>query len=252
MKALIKWVLRRAGCVVATSGHLSARYIDYPPRCVLDEILLRLFPTPVGLNFIQVGAHDGVRVDPIHHSIRTWGWSGLLVEPIPALFEALRRNYAGQPGLSFLNAAIDEVSGERLMYRVSPMQPDVPDWLHGVIGFDIDQVRQLTRTCDVPDDAIVTESVRTVTWQDVRAAFGPRHCDVLVMDVEGFDVTLLRLANLSEMRPTVIQFEHSCANRTDRLNFYGELGDLGYEISTCVPDTIAYLAPPPAGNAPCP
>ena len=252
MKALVKSLLRRAGYVVATSDHLGARYLDYPPRCALDEIILRLFPTPIGLNFIQVGAHDGVRVDPIHHSIRALKWSGLLVEPIPALFDALRRNYAGQPGLSFLNAAIDAVSGERLMYRVSPTQPGVPDWLHGVIGFDLDQVRQLTRRCNVPDDAIVTVRVRTMTWQEVRAAFGSRCCDILVMDVEGFDVTLLRLANLADMRPTVIQFEHSCVNRTDRLNFYGELGDLGYEISTCGPDTIAYLASPPVRTALCP
>ncbi len=241
MKSAIKSLLRRAGYLVATTDHLGARYLDFPPRCILDEILLRLFPSPVGLNFIQVGAHDGKRVDPIHLSIRTHRWSGLLVEPVPALFESLRQNYADQPGLSFLNVAIDATAGERPMYRVPPDLTGIPDWVHGVVGFDLAQVHSFSRRYGVPDEAIVTERVRTATWDEVRAAFGPRHCDLLVVDVEGFDVDLLRLANLAEMRPTVIQFEHSCVERAERLKFYGELLDLGYEIATSEPDTLAYL-----------
>ena len=41
--------------------------------------------------FIEIGAHDGIYVDPIHRFIVKHKWKGILVEPIPYLFELLKR-----------------------------------------------------------------------------------------------------------------------------------------------------------------
>jgi FkbM family methyltransferase len=244
MKNLLKTLARRKGVVAVTTEHAGARYVDYPPRGPLDEVLLRIFPSLQGLNFIQIGANDGVRVDPIRRFIEPCGWNGLLVEPVPSLFEALQRNSAGNPRLSFLNAAIDARPGDRLMYLIRPGLAGLPDWAQGLPSFSEERLREAVRGLALPADAIVSEKVRTVTWVEVLAAFGRRRCDLLVLDTEGHDVALLRLAELAKLRPRVIQFEHGCVSRAERMTFYGDLLDLGYELATDDVDTIAWRREP--------
>lgn len=80
-----------------------------------------------------------------------------------------------------------------------------------------------------------------MTWDRLLAVFGSKPCDVLVIDAEGYDITLLRAAPLDLWRPRVILFEHSCAPAAERLAYYGELIRLGYEIASDGPDTVAWL-----------
>jgi hypothetical protein len=69
--------------------------IRYCPRQLLDTTLLRclefddvvcrrMFEVGLDLNFIQVGAFDGITKDPLHKYIQPCGWRGVLVEPSPA------------------------------------------------------------------------------------------------------------------------------------------------------------------------
>jgi hypothetical protein len=58
--------------------------------------------------FIQIGAYDGRKGDPIYELVRVNRCSGILVEPQPDIFERLKQNYAGFSGLAFEQAAIVE------------------------------------------------------------------------------------------------------------------------------------------------
>jgi FkbM family methyltransferase len=244
MKKFLQRLARRAGFVVVTAGHASARYVEHVPSGPFDEILLRSFPDLNGLNFIQIGANDGLRGDPIRKYVTSCHWSGVLVEPDPALFRALQQNYAAESTrLRFLNAAIDTAEGERALFQIDPATPDLVEWARGVVSFDRSHVARIAAHLKLPDAAIHSSRVRTATWEELKKIFGPRHCDVLVVDVEGYDAALLRLADLPRLKPTVIQFEHGCLARDDRLALYGELIDLGYELATHFIDTIAYLPP---------
>lgn len=53
------------------------------------------------VNFIQIGANDGLRNDPVREFIIRDRWQGILVEPLPAVFAMLQHNYAyaRNPGL---------------------------------------------------------------------------------------------------------------------------------------------------------
>ncbi|MDO8541029.1 MAG: FkbM family methyltransferase [Opitutaceae bacterium] len=244
MKQFVKEIAQRLGYIVITHGHSAARYVLDPPAGVLDEVLLRVFPTLERRAFIQIGANDGVRADPIRRHIIGHAWTGLLVEPVPANFRALQRNYESRPGLTFLNAAVDREGGARTIHYLAPETRHVPDWFHGLASFDAEHLRRATREVPLPAEAFVSANVRTVTWPELLALFGPRRCDVLVIDTEGMDIALLRLANLSAWPPAVIVFEHGCVSRSDRLSFYGELLELGYELATAGADTVAYRARP--------
>src|SRR5262245_48292496 len=60
------------------------------------------------VTFIQIGANDGLRNDPIREFIVRDAWTGVLVEPLPDVFDLLKKNYSGRAAarLEFVNAAI--------------------------------------------------------------------------------------------------------------------------------------------------
>ena len=119
---------------------------------------------------------------------------------------------------------------------------NLPDWAYGLGSFSRDRVVAASAELGLAPSAVIGEEIATVTWEDVRRAFGPRRCDLLILDTEGYDLTLLRAAGLAAWSPTLIHFEHACVSEDDRLAFYRELVGFGYEIATEGQDTTAWRA----------
>lgn len=57
------------------------------------------------IKFVQIGSNSGMHDDPIYKYIRKNGWQGVLVEPVPYLFEELKNNYSGFEDKLFLKIA---------------------------------------------------------------------------------------------------------------------------------------------------
>ena len=70
------------------------------------------------VTFLQVGASDGLRWDPIRSFIVRDAWDGILVEPLPSVFDLLQSNYGyvKKSKLVFVNAAISSSSAETLPF----------------------------------------------------------------------------------------------------------------------------------------
>src|SRR5688500_19325979 len=68
--------------------------------------------------FVQIGSNDGKTGDPLYEYIKECKWKGILVEPVPYLFEKLKQTYRGFEGLLFENSAIDTKDGYRTFYRI--------------------------------------------------------------------------------------------------------------------------------------
>jgi hypothetical protein len=68
--------------------------------------------------FIQIGAYDGRKDDPIYELVQRNRWSGILVEPQPDIFERLKQNYASFSGLAFEQAAIVEEGTSFSLYKL--------------------------------------------------------------------------------------------------------------------------------------
>jgi FkbM family methyltransferase len=230
--------------VVLSARHPAIRYLDHTPRNGFEDALLRRFADLQGLAFVQVGANDGRRADPLQRFIDSFGWTGLLIEPLAGNFSDLQRNRGGNPRLKLRRAAVDVTAGRRLIYDLAPSATaGRPEWTRGLASFSRGRLEQAARELGMPDSAIVTEEVETITWEEVWREFGPRRCDLLVLDTEGYDFTLLRAAGLALHRPRLILFEHACNTLDERLPLYRELIELGYELATDGGDTIACLPP---------
>ena len=65
--------------------------------------------------FLDVGAHDG---KTFSNTLRLYerGWSGVLVEPSPASFAGLERQYKDKPRVDLVNAAVCKHNGEVTLF----------------------------------------------------------------------------------------------------------------------------------------
>lgn len=245
-KKLATSLLSRMGLVAISRRHEALRYVEHPPRTVFDDALLRTFPSLHGLHFIQIGANDGHRLDPISTYLDRYDWHGLMFEPLPEHFAQLQHRRGGNPGLRLHCSAVGDSSGHRLIYDFAPAYTvNLPDWVHGLASFSHARLEQVANELSLPASAIRTTAVAMVTWEEVWRDFGPQPCDVLVLDTEGLDITLLRAADLAHHRPKLILFEHSCVSLDERLTFYRELLELGYTLACNREDTVAVLPLPP-------
>lgn len=141
--------------------------------------------------FVEVGAYHSV------HLSQTWaleqrGWDGLLIEPIPAQAEDLRRNR---------RARVFEVACG------SPQQHGLTQKMS--IAGSLSSFRADKRpSCDV--------SIRTL--DSVLLEAQAKKIDFLSIDVEGFELDVLRGLSFARFRPGLILLE-DFADRLDKHRF---------------------------------
>jgi hypothetical protein len=248
MKKLLKAAFRKLGFLVTSVSHPGARYLDHPPQSVFESVLLQRFPDLDSLCFIQVGANDGKRFDPLHPFVRRYRWRGVLVEPVPQNFRALEETYKGCPGLVLLQAVADASRGFRTMYFVREGTMG-PDWIRGLATLNLPRLLETLRSIGMDERVVTSEELPALAWADIWQQLAGDRCDLLVLDTEGHDLVLLRAAGLAVHRPSIVHFEHQHFSQAERLQVYGELMDLGYEIATDENDTTAWLRARPVGAA---
>jgi len=136
--------------------------------------------------FIEVGANDGIAASNTLYFERYLGWSGLLIEPIPALAEACRRN---RPRAIVEHAALVPFGhqGETIDMRFcglmsvvrNGMRSEAEEDEHVRIGAEIQKL-------DVYQIAVPAKPL-----QSILNAHGIRQADLFVLDVEGFEAQVL-------------------------------------------------------------
>jgi FkbM family methyltransferase len=75
-----------------------------------DTLLRRLLGDQVPRFLVDVGAHDGVMLSN-SYTLLAEGWAGVLVEPLPTVFDRLVSNHRRHPGLMCRNVACGDVEG---------------------------------------------------------------------------------------------------------------------------------------------
>lgn len=70
-----------------------------------EDVILQCFKDRSPARFLDVGAHDGLRLSNTR-ALADRGWTGVLVEPSPAAFSALMDVYREQPGNALVHLAV--------------------------------------------------------------------------------------------------------------------------------------------------
>jgi FkbM family methyltransferase len=203
------------------------------PAPLVEEVARR---SRLPFTFVQVGSNDGRTGDPLYETVSRTQVRGLLVEPIPALFERLTATYANKPGLSLVQAAVGEDEGTSEFYWVPPTPGD-PIWVDQVGSFSRAVV--LSHADEVPDigDRIETLSVLRRTLSSLVVEHGFGRIDLLHLDAEGSDLSILRTLDFdAAWAPRCILYEqkHLGPEAADAIALLNRAGyqtlDLGMDV----------------------
>lgn len=232
----LRWVRHAAKRVLGLPRQIYRLYLNRRrrlrvPSVRLLEAFARAYP---GASFVQVGANDGVALDPLRRLILQKPWRGVLVEPVPYVFQRLRQNHA--PRLSRLrleNVAVAGVDGDLPFYHLArvddPVAEGLPFWYDQLGSFRREVVLGHAHT--IPDiaDRVIETRVPCVTFDTLCRRNGMEQLDLLHLDTEGYDYELLKTIDLERYRPRLLVYEHQHLGEAQRLECSKLLARHGYE-----------------------
>lgn len=240
MNPLIQKSLAQLGLRLYKTNHPNLRYMDLSPDCGLNYALHQSFQNLDELQFIQVGANDGKRCDPLFSFIRDYGWKGTMIEPRKIFFQALQKLHGNNPAIRLVQAAITESHSDRSLYFINPNQEGLPDWSLGLASLGKERLEKACSELGLNNESIHEEIIRCLPWEGLQPDTNLGLTDVLVLDAEGYDIPLLNLWNWDEFCPAVIHFEHACCPVQDYFDFLKKAHLLDYEMVTHGVDTTLF------------
>ena len=198
--------------------------------------------------FVQIGSNDGVRSDPLYKFICKYNWSGILVEPVPYLYERLIKNHESRDNLIFKNVAISKDGGSMKFYYIKENQNDQSDWKCGNgLGSFLKDVVTFHRNKIFDFDKNFSEmDIQTITFDSLVE--GVNNIDLLAIDAEGYDYEIIKSIDFDKHQPSLILFEHKHLyqesrfkrNLSDKLReVYKYLNDRGYVCIKGKGETLA-------------
>jgi FkbM family methyltransferase len=197
----------------------------------------RAYPEAV---FLQIGANDGRQMDPLHEEIRARRWRGVLVEPVPYIFERLQSTHGSNPRLILENVAIAPDAGTRTLYHLAKAEPGapVPEWYDKLGSFDRDVVLKHRPAIPDFDRRLATLEVPCVTIDELCRKHGLTALDLVQMDTEGFDYEIVKLLDLDRLAPRLLMYEHLHFDDATRVACSDHVRRHGYEELSTPVDTL--------------
>jgi FkbM family methyltransferase len=197
-----------------------------------DRILSRMFKDKQKGSCVEIGANDGLHGSTTLYFERR-GWDCVLVEPNPVLCARLRETRSAQvfecaASSESGTAAMQMAEGPGLSHAVSTLctgeEADRTLREHGVVARPVEVP---TRTLD--------EILRESKLESV---------DFMSIDVEGFELEVLKGFSLGEWRRTILIVEDNSGLRDSRVRSY--LAEHGYRrfLRTGVNDWYAHESHP--------
>lgn len=206
----------------AKFGARRVFHLIYPWTALngLDKKLADYLPDTGGV-FIEAGANDGLRQSNTYYFEKRRSWTGLLVEPVPRLANRCRKVRRGSVVVEALLVAPADEGTSLEIYDLDLMTL-VSSQPEGLI--------------DPDEHAAVAETVQGISRKPLSVPGVTLSCliekhldskvDLLSLDVEGFELDVLRGLDLSRHRPRFILVETRVVARlTEHLQSHYELID---------------------------
>jgi FkbM family methyltransferase len=237
MNALVRRALRTRGLKITHD-----RDDNWPPDIdILSLVVQSAFAKQPPRRLLQIGANDGGPEDPARRLIERYNLSAVLLEPLPEPFELLLKNYAAVPGITAVQAALDSVDGRRTIWRIVISDNGLS--MSEMSSFERSVVEKHRPTYASAGGRIRQETVRTVSPKTVLNEFllGEADLDILQVDTEGYDATVIHGLLDAGVAPKLINFEHSHLSGTADRHLCSLLRRSGYRLARYGRDTVAVL-----------
>jgi FkbM family methyltransferase len=195
------------------------KYLYKPGKGTVAEFIDNYSKSKSPVTFLQIGANDGFIYDPIHKFIKRDNWRGIMLEPQPEVFnQFLIRLHSKRPEITVINAALDVIDGTKTLYL-----PAISNerWATGLASFNrevlVNKIKDgtlkrqaLKQGITLPEDEnelIASREIETISPDTLLARFGDEKIDLLAVDTEGFDYEIIKMLDLSRIKPDIILYE---------------------------------------------
>jgi FkbM family methyltransferase len=161
-----------------------------------------------------------------------------MVEPQPDAFDRLQRNYVDQSRrLQFLNVAISDASGEKTLFCIPEAEQrrlGLSGWAGELASFSREHLLK-----HFPHPSIASRTVKTIAFAEAANRLPGGHVDVVVLDVEGHERTIIEDIDLERHRVKFIVYEHKHLSASDCAAVESKLRRYGFSLKQFGRDTIA-------------
>jgi FkbM family methyltransferase len=219
-------------------SHVDRRWAKRLPGPGLLRAFASAYPEAF---FVEIGANDGRKEDQLRPFILACPWRGIMVEPVPFVFERLKSNYSGLDRIAVENAAIADDDGRRRLYHLAPIEGKeldrVPDWYDAIGSFSRENV--LRHADHIPDLElrVVCTEVPCLSFESLCRKHGVARVDLLLTDTEGYDREIIHAIDFSVHRPRLVIYEHKHLDLDERAECRELLHGIGYETMEAYIDT---------------
>jgi FkbM family methyltransferase len=205
--------LLRRGSSIPARWHQSYRrwrYVRLLPGTRLLREFERVYPEAF---FIQIGSNDGKQHDPLRRAILRRRWRGIMVEPVPYVFERLQRNQGRfHDRITLENVAIGDRDGNLPFYHLPPVNDHetqgLPAWYDAIGSFKREHLLKHAAYIPDIDQRLVCTEVPTLTFESLCKKHQVDDVDLIQIDVEGYDFEVIRSIDLNQYRARLLVYEH--------------------------------------------
>jgi FkbM family methyltransferase len=216
-------------------------YRHWHPKTCNEDIIQKYSHYKNNVTFIQIGSNNGKHGDPLYDSILTKKWQGILIEPIPYLFEELKKNYVeNKDNLIFENSAIAHERGQLKFYRLQRSNlPNLPRWYEQLGAFNKEVVMKHRESIPSFDDLLVEDTVNAITFDDLLQKYTLPKVNLIHIDTEGYDFEILKMIPFASLNVELVMFEHIHLSDSDYKRAIRLMKKNGFKLCVKKRDTIA-------------
>lgn len=170
----------------------------------LTEQMLNTLHKRKKINFLQIGANDGISFDCLYDYVTQYNWEGVVVEPLEDFYKSLCNNYKDYPNVKPIKYAINSTQTEMSLFKLNPNYYNYyPDWAKGIASFSQDHLVKH----DIDVQHILIEKVNCISLMELIEKFKLEDINYLQIDTEGFDAEVIKMIDFSVVAPQIIKYE---------------------------------------------
>lgn len=220
-------------------------YWEFPEFCKpqnrIRTLLLDINMRKKGkVYFVNIGANDGLSGDPLGEFVFRYKWRGIMVEPVPYVFERLKKVYKNTPGVVLEKKAISTRNGKKDFWHLKKTK-ELGSGYDQLGSFDKKLILNNMKNWNFSGGQVVKSVVKCSTLEKLLIKNRVIKVDVFSIDVEGYDYQVIKQINFEKIEPELIFFEYAYLNPDEKEKCFSLLKEKGYIIED-IGDQITGIA----------